>query len=696
MAQNIPKQFRRELPQKKFERKILGRVHLPKERQFLDSVFETTEAGTRRIPESVTEEERAHLAKLAGDIRANRGSVRRMRLAALGIIVVGIVVFNLFFLDALLERAAERGLEAVFAARSDVEELDLAPFAGELTIATVTVGDRRSPMRNLFELEALRASVNLPELFKGNVVIRDASVGTVRTGTARTTSAALPEAGPSGGETGADGPALVDRARDAAGGTFDEVSRLADPAALLEQERSNLESPALVEDIRRQYETFTDRWTDRVEAIESESEDTVAVARRVRNIDPADLDTPREIADAIVLVREASQQVDDAFGTAREVSEATREEYRTAESTVDRVQAGLQRDFDYIASRLSVDSMDVSGFVSGLAEDFLIRLLGEIYGTAERGLEIAERLRRQTDGAEDDGGLARAPGRVVTFPAVAYPRFLLQRAALGVVPGDLDLRLDGELTSISSDPALVGEPAKLSLAGTRGERSLSADGELRFSDGVADELVTTVSGTGFSFNTSEIPRLGALRSHYRFQSALRVTAGGGAASQTRVELSDLELDRAETENLVVTTVQDVVAGLGGVDVDAELSISEGSARLDRLSTSADRAIREAVAATLDARREEYVARARAELESAIEEEIAELEPLREQAESIRAQAERVRETLASRDRLIADKRAELEERSKALAADTREQVEEEARDRLQDATEDLDLDGLGF
>ena len=146
----------------------------------------------------------------------------------------------------------------------------------------------------------------------------------------------------------------------------------------------------------------------------------------------------------------------------------------------------------------------------------------------------------------------------------------------------------------------------------------------------------------------------------------------------------------------MTAVQDVVAGLGTVDVDAEFTISEGSVRLDRLSTSADDAIRQGVASTLNARRDEYVARARAELEGRIEAELAELEPLRERAAGIRTEAERIRETLASRDRIIEEKRAELEERSRALAAEQRERVEDEARDRLEDATEDLDLDGLGF
>jgi hypothetical protein len=259
------------------------------------------------------------------------------------------------------------------------------------------------------------------------------------------------------------------------------------------------------------------------------------------------------------------------------------------------------------------------------------------------------------------------------------------------------VRLDGELTSVSSNPALVGTPTRLSLSGSGAGVSLAAESELSYEeDGRANELLTTVSGEGLSFRTAEIPRLGALRSNYEFQTTLQLATDGGATSRTTVELAGLELDRVETENLVVTAVQDVVAGLDTVDLDAEFTISEGSARLDRLSTSADRAIREGVAATLRARRDEYVARARAELEGRIEEELSELEPLRERADGIRTEAARLRETLAARDRLIEEKRAELEERSRALAAEQRERVEDEARDRLRDATEDLDLDELGF
>lgn len=697
MAQKIPKRFRKALPQKKFEKKVLGRVHLPKERAFLDSVFETAPDGTRRVPDAVSDADRKHLASLAKDIKKNRGSLRSMRLIALALVTGGVIVFNIFFLDALLERAGERGLETVFAARSDIEALDFAPFAGSLTVERITVGDRRHPMRNLFELDELAASVNLVELLKGKVVIREAAVATIRTGTERETSATLPgrpDSGDNGGGASGEGSA-ADRVRDAAVGTFGDVSRLADPQALVEEEISNLESLTLAEEAEEEFSGFTERWNDRLVRLEAEGEDTLALATRVRDIDPETLDTPAEIAEAVALVREASTRVENVADTAREVAAEATGDYETARETLVAARARLERDLDYIASRISLDGVDTSGFVSGLAEDFLIRLLGDIYGTAMRGLDIAERLRRE-DAADDARGLARAPGRVVNFGGVTYPRFMLERAALGVAPGGMDLTLDGELLDVSSEPQLVGRPTRLSLAGATGGVSLSAESELGYEGNRADALSTTVSGDGFDFRSPEIPQLGELRSAYRFETSLELGSDGDATSRTRVFLQGLDLDPVASDNPVVTAVQDVVAGLDTVDVDAAFRITDGRFRLDELSTSADRAVRDGVRAAIAQRRDEYVARARAEVERRLEARLADIGPLSDQAESLASEAVGLRRTLSQREELIERKREELEARSRALAQEQQDRIEDEARERLEDAAEDLDLDGLGF
>jgi hypothetical protein len=140
----------------------------------------------------------------------------------------------------------------------------------------------------------------------------------------------------------------------------------------------------------------------------------------------------------------------------------------------------------------------------------------------------------------------------------------------------------------------------------------------------------------------------------------------------------------------------VVAGLDTVEVDAAFTVAGGSLSLEELSTSADEALRRGVTETLERRRDEYVAEARAELEGRVEAALADLRPLRERGASLQSEAERLRSALADRDALIEAKRAELERRSRALADEQRRRLEDEARDRLEDATEDLDLDGFDF
>ncbi|MFW5797535.1 MAG: hypothetical protein ACOCXE_03405 [Spirochaetota bacterium] len=712
MAHSIPKRFRRELPEKKFRKRILHRVHLPEERAFLDSVFEATSAGTRRLPETISEEDAKHLTRLARDIKANRGSLRRVRLAALGLVALGAVLFNVLFLDELLERSAERGLEAVFRARSDVSGLDLGLFRGFLEIDHVSVGDRNRPMRNLFELEGLRGEVSVPELLKRNLVIREASVETVRTGTERETSAELPGDPSSPPDSAPDGPteAAGERVQTAARDTLSGLGSFGDPDAFISRELAELETFARIDELESELEGFSDRWSERTTALEADARQVLERTDRVRNIDPDALDGPQEIAEAIARVREAREGVDGLLETAREAVAAAEQEYRQAEAEAAALRGGLSKDFDYITERLTVDSADVSALVADLGQEFLERLLGDIYYAALRSIEVAERLSelRGGDEAGEAEGIARAPGRTVTFPGVHYPRFFLERAAVGIVPGERDLRLDGELTGISSNPALVDTPSRLSVSGDSGGVSLGGSAELSYGgdgdgkghndeDGSGpDELLTRVTGAGLPFRSPEIPELGTFRSDYRFDATLRLTRGGRAVSTTHVELSDLNFGQVSTDNPALQGLQSALAELDSLTADARMSISQGGFELEELSTDAEEALRTGVARELEERRDEYLARARRELEEQVNERLAGLDPELESAREIRGELEDVRGLLEDRREVVARKRRELEQRSRRLAEDERRRLEEKTRDRLEDATRDLDMNGFGF
>ncbi|MGM0674022.1 MAG: hypothetical protein ACQETQ_04935 [Spirochaetota bacterium] len=694
----IPKRFRKHLTQKAFEKRILGRVHLPKEREFLDRVFETGEDDTRRLSDSLGEEDRAHLARLDKDIRANHGSLRRMRLIALLVIIAVLVAFNLLFLDSILERSLERGLEAAFSARAEVTGLDLAPLVGDLSIDRITVGDRKRTMTNLFEIEAVSARVNVLELLKKNFVVHEASLGTVRTGTERAGSAALPSSSRDGTAqtNGTEGQSLLGRAQEAGTATLGGAGNLTDPQALVDQELAKLQTPRRIDEIREEIDAYSQRWTARVETLEQRSEETLQTVSRIRALEPGEIDTAEEVADSIALVRTSRRRITDLLDSAEQIADSTQTEYRQLQAATSGLQGALESDFDYIASQFSLSSVDVSGFTAGLAEQFLIEFLGEIYTTGERAMDIAERLKGLSSQRRQEPGLARAPGREVSFSSLSYPRFLLERAAVGVEPADRRRRFDGELSFLSSNPQLTGDPTRLSLSRDTGEVSLGLESELRYENGDPARLISTLSGSGLSFDPPAVPDFGRFSSTYLFDTTMELNRSDGARSVTSVELNELGFEPLETENPVVSAAQDVFAGLERVELNATFTVADRRLRLEEFQTSADDALRRGVRNTLAQRRDEYIGQAQNELRKRIEERREDLQPLLDRAAAIRERAREIERTLEDGRELTAEKRAELEQRTDTLVDKQRDKLEDEARERLDEATEDFDLDGLGF
>lgn len=693
MAKRIPRRFRKELSEKRFQKRILGRVHLPKEQSFLEELYERTDRGTRVLPSELSKEERTHLLRLARDIRKNRGSLRTLRVGMVGLLLAGPAVFSLFFLDSLLARGLESGLEAVFQARAEVSGLDFSLRDGAVDIDAIRVGDRRAPRKNLFEISDMRSRVQLNELLRGNIVISRATLGLLETGTSRETSAvpADPEEGRTGESaeengSGAGAAELADRVRTAGAEAFAEVQALSDPAALLAAERENLQTPVVIDELTGEYRSYLQAWEGRYAALDGQVRDVLASTQDVLAIDPRQIDTAGEVRDAVATLAAGKGRVEVLLATVELSAGTAQRQLQSIGSDYGRVEAAIEADRAYIASRVDFEEMDVSGFTRTLAEGFLTALLGPVYTSGTRVLEIGTRLREtlQERGEEDQGAVSRAPGRTLRFGAREYPRFYLKRAAMTVQPAGRDLLLSGELLAVSSDPALTGGDTELLLSGTAEGRGLELQSTLSYEGSQVDSFTTELAGEGFSFRAPTIPGIGSMSSAYSFNTVTSL-AESRASSAARVELANLDLDAEATENIVLASVQDVMAGLGRVAVDGAFSVRNGRLQADRIATTADEAIRAGVRQTLRDRRDEYVDLAGAALEDYLNVELGELERVRDEATGVLDDVQALREQLENRDQLIAEQRARLEERGQAFLEEQRQRAEAEARRAAEEA-----------
>ena len=188
----VPKLFKPDIKERRFKKKILRRIYIESERDFLLRLYSLGSEGRYTRSAELSNEEAKRLKALARSIKKNRGVVRTGKLSLVAILVAGILVFNFAFKNRLLERGLERALEAVFSARAEVNGLDFRILGGRLSFDHLSVADEDQPMRNLFELGATEVDLNTGELLKGKVVISNLESRQISWQTPRDSSGALP------------------------------------------------------------------------------------------------------------------------------------------------------------------------------------------------------------------------------------------------------------------------------------------------------------------------------------------------------------------------------------------------------------------------------------------------------------------------------------------------------------------------
>ena len=187
----VPKLFKAELSEKRFRKKVIRRVYIESERNFLLGLYSKGADGLYHRPEELDTEDTKRLQQLARSIKKNRGVLRTGKVSLLVIVVAVILVFNFVFKNRLLEQALERGLEGVFSARAEVDDLDFRILSGRIFFAHLSVADREQPFRNLFELGATEVDLNTAELLKAKVVVTNLESLEIGWNTPRQTSGAV-------------------------------------------------------------------------------------------------------------------------------------------------------------------------------------------------------------------------------------------------------------------------------------------------------------------------------------------------------------------------------------------------------------------------------------------------------------------------------------------------------------------------
>lgn len=110
------------------------------------------------------------------------------------IVIAGLVViFNIFFLDKIIERTVERQASLAVGARVDIGDLAFKIFGLSVSIHDIKVTNPNEPMRNVIETKDITFDLAAGPLLRKKVVIEKLAVKDIALNTERKISGALPD-----------------------------------------------------------------------------------------------------------------------------------------------------------------------------------------------------------------------------------------------------------------------------------------------------------------------------------------------------------------------------------------------------------------------------------------------------------------------------------------------------------------------
>ncbi|MCL2410379.1 MAG: hypothetical protein FWC97_01930 [Treponema sp.] len=693
----IPSIFKKPIKKKAFENNFAKLIEHPADKKFFTACFELKtitvkgkETECYVIRSDINKESANKLKSLLKVIKLNRkGTINYVPLVFASIVVSAAVLFFIIFANPLLGRAMEMGLESVFEARADVNNFRFSLIDFEVSMTGITVANRDRPMTNLFDMGRTVISLRPEAVLRGKIYIEEIRADTIRFGTPRTVSGALPFRPPRERtptpprET----PPLVNLQN------FDAM-------ALLNQEFERLSSPRIFNEAIDTYNEIVTTWQGNIDATITQTEELRTAALELQNFNVSDLNLFDP--ETINVIRRTITDVNNLITTAQTAGEH-------AVSLVSGIEADIATAVQLEANARNAITDDLNHFrsfidlSSGTAFGILESVLGDILTDAAReyieyGLIALEALQKIKTIADDIPRNERPPreersvfrGRNVSYNVVNFPSFYL-----GVLTSDFTLNSWNwavDLRNVSSNPNFTAHspyannPARLRLAfsevGGNLNRDVAFNGIADFRTHAAERFNTEVNATGFPIS------LGAMLSNigingFSGESNFGVSLAGlpNGNITTRANILINESSLFEPYGTIANAIDTAIRQADNVNLGVQHIFNVG--RSDEFSLTSN--IHNLFAQALEQTVRAYAARAMEEIERVLRQRIDEFIDgrfdSREQVDQLLAIARGDRELINQIGQNLTDKRSEFEQTLRSITG----AVEDAARQFVDDA-----------
>ncbi len=475
----LPKIFRKKYNPKSLKRKLLSRIYIDDDREYVKGLFEQNEK-TLQIPDSRTfeKDEIKRLKNMASQIKSQKGRVHIIWITALVILIAAMVTLVNIYKNPLVKRGLQYALENIFWAKADIDYVNLKIFDSSLVIKGVAVANKDKPMENLFEIGNISVDFNLVELLKKKFVMDLAQCTGITYGTPRKTSGALPEyvlKAKKEKQRKRDEAfekkkeellaALAAQAQD----EITDILGFYDPETFLKDSLNSLQTPAMKDEIVDDMTTIYKDWQTEIESTKDQVKEFGKEVKKYTKMDISKIDTPQELNDLLMQINETKKKAEAFEKRAEDISDHFVRDTKTVQGLADKFQSSVKHDSDFIQTRIKSikvpDIDDGKRIISSCFDTFFATLLGKWYPYVKDGIDMAKDFQQSgktlpklpEKQKKQKKLVVRLKGRDVTYRK-DLPSFLMREIRLGGNSPDKKFSIEGAVFNICNDADLLDKP----------------------------------------------------------------------------------------------------------------------------------------------------------------------------------------------------------------------------------------------
>ena len=362
-------------------------------------------------------------------------------------------------------------------------------------------------------------------------------------------------------------------------------------ADIIKQEKENIKSPKLLQELPGKYSNLKDDWEKTLQGQKKELENLPKVIEPVKAIKMENIKTADEALTAYNMVDDTYKKIKLTEAGLLKSYDKLKADLNMANEDKKGVSKTIGSDLAYLSSFIKSPEKG-KGIASAILDPYIKKFLGEIHGTTKRWNYYFEKLKPMIKRREGRNLVLRAYGRDVTYPCVAVPKFWLRNLDVSLGSKKESNLYIIKATDITSDPNLLNNPTIFSVKRTKSSEEIEWAGFI-------DKRDKREKTAEFNFKAKNIPfvlgegikalKVTGTKGIYNFDGNLSFDRQNKAGGSLRLQLSGLVLDLSDKEDKIAVAVKNILSS-NTVDIEVGYTVDEDGKYNFKINSNLDKLI----------------------------------------------------------------------------------------------------------